>query len=81
MDKAEATRIVRDIIAEVCDDEDVLEDPDMDLFDEGFLDSMAAIELLVDLEDRLGVSIDPTELDRAEMNTVNLIVARTLERL
>ena len=59
----------------------VREHLDEDLFELGFLDSMAAIELLVGLEDELGVSIAPTEVERSEMNTVNKIVAQVVKRL
>ena len=47
----------------------------------GFLDSMAAVELLVDIEDEFGVSIAPTEVEREEMNTVNLIIEQVEKRL
>ena len=70
-----------DLIEEICGDAVVREERDMDLFEEGLLDSMAAIELLVALESEFGVSIAPTEVDRSEMNTVNLIIARTAERM
>ena len=42
---------------------------------------MAAIELLLAIENDFGVSIAPTELERDEMNTVNKIIARVSERL
>ena len=70
-----------DLIVDICGDDVVREERDLDLFEEGLLDSMAAIELLVGLEDTFGTSIAPTELDRSEMNTVNLIAARVAERM
>jgi D-alanine--poly(phosphoribitol) ligase subunit 2 len=69
------------LIAEVCDTQDVLERRDIDLFEAGLLDSLGAIDLLVEIEDEFGVIIAPTELDRSEMNTVNKIIARVQERL
>ena len=42
---------------------------------------MGAIELLVRIEDEFGVSIAPTEVERSEMNTVNLIVYQIEQRL
>lgn len=47
----------------------------------GLLDSMGAIELLVDIEDVFGVYIAPTEVERDEMNTVNLIIHQVEIRL
>ena len=58
-----------------------LDERDMDLFDEGLFDSMAAIELLVAIEEEFGVLIAPTEVEREDMNTVNLIIARVAERM
>lgn len=70
-----------DMLEEVCGDEEVRDHRDGDLFELGFLDSMAAVELLVDIEDEFGVSIAPTEVEREEMNTVNLIIEQVEKRL
>ena len=43
-----------DLIEEVCDDEVIREERDIDLFKAGLLDSMAAIELLVGIESEFG---------------------------
>lgn len=70
-----------DMLEEVCDSDEVRTHRDEDLFDLGLLDSMAAVELLVDIEDTFGVSIAPTEVEREEMNTVNLIIHQVEIRL
>ena len=70
-----------DMLEEVCADSAVREERDIDLFEAGLLDSMAAIELLVDIEDEFGVSIAPTEVEREEMNTVNKIIHQIEIRL
>lgn len=75
-----AARLV-DTIADICGDDVVRERRDTDLFEEGLLDSMGAIELLVSIEDDFGVSIAPTAVPRDEMNTTNKIVAQVLKRL
>ena len=69
------------LIEDIVGDPVVREERDMDLFEEGLFDSMAAIELLVSIEDAFGISIAPTEVEREDMNTVNLIIARVAERL
>lgn len=69
------------VIAEVCDSDDVYDQRDTDLFETGMLDSMGAIDLLVEIEDQFGVVIAPTEIERSDMNTVNKIIARVQERL
>ena len=72
---------VLDMLEDICDDDAVREERDIDLFDAGLLDSMAAIELLVAIEEELGVQIAPTAVDRDEMNTVNKIIHQIEVRL
>ena len=69
------------LIVEISDDDVIYDEPDIDLFDEGLFDSMAAIEFLVRCEENLGVSIATTEVEREEMNTPNKIVDRIFERM
>lgn len=71
---------VLNLLVDICDNE-VLEHLDDDLFELGLLDSMGAIELLVDIEDVFGVSIAPTAVPRDEMNTPNKIVAQVAARV
>ena len=81
MTETEARAKVLDLLEDVSGDPSVRDHLDEDLFELGFLDSMAAIELLVGLEDELGVSIAPTAVERSEMNTANKIVAQVVKRL
>lgn len=81
MTETEARAKVLDLLEDVSGDPSVRDHLDDDLFGLGFLDSMAAIELLVGLEDELGVSIAPTAVERSEMNTANKIVAQVVKRL
>ncbi len=81
LDKDEVVRRLVDTIADICGDDIVRERRDMDLFAEGLLDSMGAIELLVAIEDDFGVSIAPTAVPRDEMSTTDKIVAQVLKRL
>lgn len=70
-----------EILEDICGDEEVRSHRDEDLFALGMLDSMGAIELLVTIEEEFGVSIAPTEVERGEMNTVNLIISQVARRL
>ena len=79
MTETEARAKVLDLLEDVSGDPSVRDHLDDDLFELGFLDSMAAIELLVGLEDELGVSIAPTAVERSE--TANKIVAQVVKRL
>lgn len=72
---------VLDMLEEICDDEAVREERDVDLFTAGLLDSLAAIEVLVGIEERFGVEIAPTAVERKEMNSVNRIIEQIVARL
>ena len=50
----------------------------MNVFDAGLLDSFGTVELLVQIEERLGITVPITEFDRDTWNTPNNI-AKQLE--
>ncbi len=64
-----------DILEELCGDEIVREDPDINLLDEDLMDSMDYTELLIEIEEAFGVVIAPSEVTREEMDTPNKILA------
>lgn len=71
---------ILEIIEELCGDDVIWDERDLDLFEEGLFDSLLAIEFLVTIEERFGVVIAPTELEREEMNTPAKIIERIKER-
>ncbi|SEH39004.1 MULTISPECIES: D-alanine--poly(phosphoribitol) ligase subunit DltC [Atopobiaceae] len=78
---AETLDKIIDLLEEVSGEDDVRDHLDEDLFDLGYLDSMGAVELLLAIEDEMGVSIAPTEVPREQMNTANLIAYQVEQRL
>ncbi len=66
---------VMDLLAEICEDDVVREDPDIDLFEEDLLDSLAFTELLVAIEEEFGIVISPSEVERSDVQTPNKIIA------
>ncbi len=62
-----------DILERICDDEVVREDLDIDLFEEGLLDSLAVAELIVAIEEEFKVILSPTEYEMEELSTVRRI--------
>lgn len=73
---------ILEILADKCgvEAEDLREDMDIDLFEEGLLDSFAMLGLLVDFEEQLGIKIEITEIDRKDINTPNKVVECLLKR-
>lgn len=84
MDNTQAEQVevqVLDMLADICADDAVRDERDVDLFAAGLLDSLAAIEVLVGIEETFGVDIAPTAVERSEMNTVNKIIRQVEARL
>ncbi|MGN4127252.1 D-alanine--poly(phosphoribitol) ligase subunit 2 [Lysinibacillus sphaericus] len=69
-----------EMLVDLCEDDVVLENPDMDLFEEGLLDSFGTINLLVEIENRFDISVPITDFNREEWNTPNRIAAKLAER-
>ena len=67
---------ILDILEEVCDTEEVKDNLDIQLFNEGLLDSFGTVSLLVELESRLGIGVNISEFDREEWATPRLIIEK-----
>jgi D-alanine--poly(phosphoribitol) ligase subunit 2 len=65
---------VLDILISICGVDEVKQDRDIDLFETGLLDSLGIIELLVQIEEKLGIVIEPTEVEREDINTPNKLI-------
>ncbi|WP_373598504.1 phosphopantetheine-binding protein [Paraclostridium bifermentans] len=59
------------IFEDVLGCDEIREDLDLDLFEAELLDSLAIIEVLLEIEERLGITLQPTDLERSDMATVN----------
>lgn len=66
---------VTEIFEEVLGTDEIKEDLDLDMFENELLDSLAIIEVLLGIEEKLGLSLQPTDLERKDMATVNNLVA------
>ncbi len=71
---------ILDILADVCEEDEVKDDLTMDLFEEGLLDSLGVAQLLMELEDRLGIVIALTEIEKTDINTPEKIIALAEKR-
>ena len=61
------------IIEEICEDDVIYEERDINLKEEGLMDSLAFVELLVRMEE-LGIEVAPTEVTYEEIDTPNKII-------
>lgn len=70
---------VLDVLEEITGTDEVKQNLDVNLFDEGLMDSMATVQLLVELEGQLDVQVPVSEFDREEWDTPNKIIAKVSE--
>ena len=66
---------VLDSFEEVTGTDEIREDLDLDLFEAGLLDSLGIIEVLLKIEDIFEIKLQPTDLEKSDMATVNNLVA------
>lgn len=63
------------ILVRIGGEEEVRTNSDVQLFQTGLLDSMGLVELLVEIEDNLQITVPITDFDRDEWATPNKIIA------
>ena len=66
---------VLEMLEEICEDEVVREDLDINVKEEGLMDSLAFVEMLVKIEEIFGLSIAPTEVTYEEIDTPNKVIS------
>ena len=65
---------VLNILEEVTEDSIVKEQPDVRLFDEGILDSMQTVQLILAIQNELDIEVSIMDFDREAWATPNKIV-------
>ena len=66
---------VLDMLEEICEDDVVREDLDINMKEEGLMDSLAFVEMLVRIEEIFGLSIASTEVTYEEIDTPNKVIS------
>ncbi|WP_165003041.1 MULTISPECIES: D-alanine--poly(phosphoribitol) ligase subunit DltC [unclassified Enterococcus] len=67
------------ILEEITGTDEVRKNREIDLFEEGLLDSLASVQLLVELDGQLDIQVPVSEFDRENWNTPNKIIAQAEE--
>lgn len=81
MNKEKITEIVLELLEEICGDDIIRVNPDINLLEEDLIDSLDYTELLIGIEEKVGIIMSPSELKREEMDTPNKIVEQVMIRL
>ncbi len=69
--KEEVLAILQDLTGE-----DLAGKMDEDIFANGLMDSMASVQMLLNLQEKFAIDVPVSEFDRNEWNTPNKIVAK-----
>ena len=72
---------VLEVLARIADTQEVRTNPDLALYDLQILDSMKTVELIVALQQEIGVEISPAEFDRDAWATPAKMVEDVQKRL
>ena len=68
------------ILEDLTGSDEVSKDLDVNLFETGLLDSMATVQLLLELQAQCGIDVPVSEFERSEWDTPNKIIAK-VERM
>lgn len=72
---------ILDLLAEICETDEVKEDLQTELFESGLLDSLGFAEFLVALEEQFAIVISPSEVERDQIDTPAKILELVMERV
>jgi D-alanine--poly(phosphoribitol) ligase subunit 2 len=72
---------ILDVLASVAETDEVRSNPDLALYDLQILDSMKTVELIVALNNEVGVDVSPAEFERENWATPAKLVADVMQRL
>ncbi|MBQ2671750.1 MAG: D-alanine--poly(phosphoribitol) ligase subunit 2 [Clostridia bacterium] len=67
--------IALDIMEEICETDEIREDLDLDLMDAGLIDSLSTINVILLIEDKLGLKLQPTDFTKEDISTVNNFIS------
>lgn len=62
--------LAKRILEEVCETDEIFEDYDMDLVEEGYLDSFGILNIILKIEEEMGIQLSPTDVNKEDINTV-----------
>ena len=72
MDKYE--KIAREILSETCETDEIFEDYDLNLIETGYLDSFALLSIIVGIEDKMGIRLQPADIGKEDVCTINSFI-------
>lgn len=65
----------REILESVCETDEIFEDCDMDLVEEGYLDSLGVFSIIQKIEEVFHLRLSPADISKDNISTVNQFIA------
>ena len=72
---------VLQLLASVADTDEVFTNPDLPLYEHQVLDSIRTVQLMITIEEELGIKVSPAEFERESWRTPREIIADLQRRL
>lgn len=72
MDKYE--KLACEILEDTCETDEIFDDYDLDLIESGYLDSFALLNIIVNIEEKMGIRLQPTDINKKDICTVNSFI-------
>ena len=72
---SENERIAREILIDTCQTDEILNDYNMDLIEEGFIASFAILNVILDIEKMTGFKLQVTEITKDDISSINKLIA------
>lgn len=60
-----------EIMEDIAETDEIKDNMDLDLFDAGLIDSLSTISIILLIEEKLGLTLQPTDFEREDIATVN----------
>lgn len=68
------------LLANICGSDEVIQNPDVEIYTTGLLDSFGTVQFLIALDEELGIGVSISEVDRDTWATPNMIAAYLEDR-
>ena len=63
--------IAKEILLSTCETDEIFDDYDMDLLDAGYIDSFSVLNIIIEIESKMGIKLQPTDMTKQDICSVN----------
>lgn len=67
-------KIARDILEDTCETDEIFDDYDLNLIEAGYLDSFGLLNIIVEIEEKMGIRLQPSDINKDDISTINSFI-------